>query len=151
YLLVNVLDPNRVVGQPYYTRFVTLKNGRVESGLLASEDEQSLTLKSENDALKVIAKKEVDEITVQPKSVMPEGLSNNMTVQDFPDLVRYLMANSFLTEVALAGPFSPTATPAVEPANPVETKGVTWTWPVVGVPGRISLPAPKSEGAATAY
>src|SRR5262249_10154130 len=28
YLLVNVLDPNRVVGQPYFTRFVTLKNGR---------------------------------------------------------------------------------------------------------------------------
>src|SRR6266849_1181746 len=38
YLLVNVLDPNRVVGQPYFTRFVVLKNGRVETGLLAAED-----------------------------------------------------------------------------------------------------------------
>ena len=54
YLLVNVLDPNRVVGQPYYTRFVVLKNGRVETGLLAAEDPQSITLKTENDALKVI-------------------------------------------------------------------------------------------------
>ena len=35
YLLVNILDPNRVVGQPYFTRFVALKDGRVETGLLA--------------------------------------------------------------------------------------------------------------------
>jgi putative membrane-bound dehydrogenase-like protein len=151
YLLVNVLDPNRVVGQPYYTRFVTLKNGRIETGLLASEDAQSVTLKSENDALKVIPKKEIDEITVQPKSVMPEGLSNNMTAQDFRDLVRYVMAHPFLTEVAVAGPFSQGAGILVEAANPLQAKGVTWTWPVVGPPGRIPLPAPKTEGQAIAY
>src|SRR5207244_7349583 len=52
YLLVNVIDPNRVVGQPYFTRYATLKNGRVETGLLAAEDDQSLTLKNENDALR---------------------------------------------------------------------------------------------------
>src|SRR5439155_10492099 len=59
YLLVNVIDPNRVVGQPYYTRFVTLKNGRVESGLLASEYNQLITLKSENDVINVITNKEI--------------------------------------------------------------------------------------------
>ena len=74
-----------------------------------------------------------------------------LAVQDFRDLIRYLMAHPFLTEVALAGPFSPTAAFAVELANPIETKGVTWTWPVVGAPGRIPLPAAKMEGAATAY
>src|SRR5262249_15914079 len=40
YLLVNILDPNRVVGQPYFTRIVELKSGRVETGLLAAEDDQ---------------------------------------------------------------------------------------------------------------
>src|SRR5262249_51632872 len=76
YLLVNVLDPNRVIGQPYYLRTVVLKNGRVESGLLHAEDDQSITLKSENDALRTIAKKSIDEIQVQEKSIMPEGLAN---------------------------------------------------------------------------
>src|SRR5206468_12196423 len=71
YLLVNVLDPNRVVGQPYYTRFAALKNGRVETGLLAAEDDLSITLKNENDSLKVIAKKDIEELTVQPRSRMP--------------------------------------------------------------------------------
>src|SRR5262249_270408 len=59
YLLVNIIDPNRVVGQPYYTRLVALKSGRVETGLLAAEDEQSITLKMENDALKVIQRKDI--------------------------------------------------------------------------------------------
>src|SRR5262249_41385122 len=45
YLLANVIDPNRVVGAPYFTRLVTLKSGRVESGLLAAEDETTVTLK----------------------------------------------------------------------------------------------------------
>ena len=53
YLLVNVLDPNRVVGQPYYLRTVERKDGRLESGLLHAEDEQAVTLKAENDQLKV--------------------------------------------------------------------------------------------------
>src|SRR5262249_55586259 len=52
YLLINVLDPNRVVGQPYYMRTVERTDGRLESGLLHAEDEQSVTLKMENDVLK---------------------------------------------------------------------------------------------------
>jgi putative heme-binding domain-containing protein len=151
YLLINVLDPNRVVGQPYYTRFATLKNGRVETGLLVSEDDQALTLKSENDAVKVFSRKEIEEIVVQPKSVMPEGLSNNMTPQDFRDLVRYLMAHPFLTEVAVAGPLNRTDGLVLDPAHPLEAKGLTWTSPVVGPTGRIPLPVPVQEGPAIAY
>jgi putative heme-binding domain-containing protein len=131
YLLVNVLDPNRVVGAPYFVRQVVLKSGRIETGLLAAEDEQSITLKAENDARKVIQKKDIDELTVQQKSVMPEGLAGAMTVQDFRDLIRYVMANPFLTNVEVAGPEK------------------AWKKPVVGVPGRIPLPA--ARGAAVAY
>src|SRR5205085_8270043 len=93
YLLVNVLDPNRVVGAPYFTRQVILNSGKIESGLLAEEDEQSITLKTENAAKKVILKKDVEEVQVSPKSVMPEGLAGTMSVQDFRDLVRYVMAH----------------------------------------------------------
>jgi len=93
YLLANILDPNRVVGQPYFLRLVTLKNGRVESGLLAAEDETTLTLKGENGALKVLARKEIEEVLVQEKSIMPEGLAGAMTARDFRDLIRYLMRN----------------------------------------------------------
>jgi putative heme-binding domain-containing protein len=139
YLLANVLDPNRVVGRPYFLYLVALKNGRVESGLLAAEDGTSLTLKAENGATKVIPRKEVEELTVQEKSIMPEGLAGAMTPQDFRDLVRYLMANPYLTAVEVAGPFPDPA--AAPPAD------ATWSRPTVGVTGRIPLP-PGDQGVA---
>ena len=48
---------------------------------------------------------------------MPEGLNKNMSVQDFRDLVRYVMADPFIINVEV---------------NKMK--------PVVGVPGRILLP-----------
>src|SRR5207245_3604863 len=69
YLLVNVLDPNRVVGQPYYMRTIELKNGRIETGLLVAEDDQSVTLKGENDVLKQMQRKDIEgKILVQETS-----------------------------------------------------------------------------------
>src|SRR5262249_15968533 len=120
YLLVNGLDPNRVVGQPYYLRYVELKNGRTETGLLAAEDKTSLTLKVENDKLIKIQKKDIaGKVQVLERSVMPEGLDKNMTVQAFRDLVRYVMANPFLTEVSVAGPFASSGGKAVDVEKPL--------------------------------
>lgn len=138
YLIANILDPNRVVGEPYFTRLVELKNGRIETGLLHSENEESITLKGENDALKVILKKDIDgKILIQKKSVMPEGLANNMTKQDFRDLVRYLMAHPFLTDVAIHGPVH----------NPNDPTPTADNWKKVRVPvtGQIILPVAKSH------
>ena len=136
YLLVNVLDPNRVVGQPYYQRLVALRDGRVESGLFAGEDERSITLKCENAVLKVIQKKDVEAMTEHAKSLMPEGLDKNMTVQDFRDLVRYVMANPFLTDVSMAGPFSADSPMPSFPGDS-GSANLGWRYPVVGPPGRI--------------
>jgi putative membrane-bound dehydrogenase-like protein len=150
YLLVNVLDPNRVVGAPYFTRVVTLKSGKVESGLLAAEDDASVTLKGENDALKVIARKDIDEIEVSQKSVMPEGLTGGMKPGEFRDLVRYVMANPFLTDVIVSGPLDPNDRLARDVKALVRDAGVARSRPVVGVHGRIPLPAPKGDGEAVA-
>jgi putative membrane-bound dehydrogenase-like protein len=145
YLLVNILDPNRVVGAPYFQRYVVLKNGRVETGLLLAESAATLTLKSENDALRIIAKKDIEELTVQEISLMPEGLAGSMTVQDFRDLVRYVMAHPFLTDVRTAGPFPVGKAPGIDPASPERADPIAWKQPVVGVTGRIPLPASKEK------
>src|SRR5207302_4567985 len=131
----------RVVGQPYYTRFAVLKNGRVETGLLAAEDPQSITLKTENDALKVIQRKDIDELTVQEKSLMPEGLNNNMSPGDFRDLIRYMMVNPFLTDVAVTRGEAA----ALKLADPLHSSKSAWSWPAVGPPGRIPLPPSQNE------
>jgi putative heme-binding domain-containing protein len=151
YLLVNVLDPNRVVGQPYYTRFVALKNGRIETGLLHAEDEQSVTLKNENDSLKIILRKDIDEITTQEKSLMPEGLNKNMTEQDFRDLIRFVMANPYLTDVAVAGPLDRKSPVTIDKGRPLRSKGLAWMRPAVGVAGKVALPTSNSADAHLVY
>jgi putative membrane-bound dehydrogenase-like protein len=130
YLLGNILDPNRVVGEPYYTRLVELKNGQIETGLLQGEDGDSITLKGENNNLKVIQKKDIaDKILVQTKSLMPEGLANNMTRQDVGDLIRYVMIHPFLANVEVRGPLERSKI----------TKGTDWKMSHFGVTGRIVL------------
>jgi putative membrane-bound dehydrogenase-like protein len=151
YLLVNILDPNRVVGQPYYVRRVELLSGRVETGLLFAEDDQSVTLKTENDVLKKILKKDIDgKIQVLQKSVMPEDIGKNIKPEEFRDLVRYLMAHPFMTKVWVAGPL-PSKHAPVDPAEPRSGNHVSWTRPVVGPPGRIVLPPIGGEKEGVSY
>ncbi len=124
YILTNVLDPNRVIGAPYFVRTVRTEDDAVFQGLLAEEDEKTLTLKLEGAAFKTLRKSNIAEIRVAEKSLMPEGLGYNMTEQNFRDLVRYLMAHPFLTEFTVNG------------------KSVS-----VGVPGRLIVPDTKGEPA----
>jgi putative heme-binding domain-containing protein len=104
YLLANILDPNRVIGAPYFLRTANTLDGQAIQGVLAEEDDQFLTLKVENAQLKKIKKTDLDgPVKVQEKSVMPEGISYGMTEQNFRDLVRYVMKDPFLTDVTVGG------------------------------------------------
>ncbi len=91
YLLANILDPNRVIGQPYYQRVIDKKDGTLVVGLLHAEDGRTVTLKRENAVLEVIPKSDIHEMKTVEKSLMPEGLGNNITAEEFRDLVRYLI------------------------------------------------------------
>jgi len=44
YILANVIDPNRVVGAPYFIRQIRTLDGQILQGLLAEEDERFVTL-----------------------------------------------------------------------------------------------------------
>jgi len=121
YLLANVLDPNRVIGAPYFLRTANNLDGQVIQGILAEEDDNFLTLKVEGAKLVKLAKKDIDgPVKVQEKSMMPEGLTASMTEQNFRDLIRYVMKDPYMTDVK------------------VNDKAVS-----AGVTGRLPLPAGK--------
>jgi len=125
YILGNVIDPNRVIGAPYFVRTARLLDDTVFQGLLAEEDENTITLKLEGASFKTIKKADLAEpVRVSEKSLMPEGLGYNMTPQNFRDMVRYVMAHPFLTDVKVNG----------------ENLSV-------GVPGRLVLPDTKGAPA----
>jgi putative membrane-bound dehydrogenase-like protein len=104
YLLANVLDPNRVIGAPYFVRTANLLDGQAIQGILHEEDDQFITLKIENAVLKKIKKTDLDgPVKLAEKSIMPEGLSAGMSEQDFRDLVRYVMASPYIVNVTVNG------------------------------------------------
>jgi len=51
YLLSNILDPSAVVGKDYQATTIRTKSERVVTGLIKAEDNNAVTLQTENDIL----------------------------------------------------------------------------------------------------
>jgi putative heme-binding domain-containing protein len=93
YLLSNILDPSAVVGKDYQATTIRTKNDRVVTGLLRAEDNNAITLQTENDTL-IIPKAEIDARKLSEISMMPEGLLSNMTKDDARHLLAYLKSQT---------------------------------------------------------
>lgn len=146
YLLENILDPNKLVGKEYYAVVVEDKRGVLHTGLLAEDAPDHVTLKAENDKLTTIARKDIEQIKVSDKSLMPEGLPNNVTEKEFRDLIAYLIEDAYLTQGKIAGPFKMAldyAGPIETAADPLKTPGVSWKPFAVGPFGLIDMEKQK--------
>ena len=92
YLIENLVDPSAVVSADYSLSILTMKDGRVLSGILSDKSERTLTVKTVGQETTVqladIAKQEQ-----LPTSMMPEGLLDVLNDQQLSDLVSYLMTH----------------------------------------------------------
>lgn len=91
YVLQNLLDPNALVAQDYLTWIVKTKDGRVLSGLIRSETDQTVTVATATEAL-TLPKSEIASRKQSQQSMMPEGLLQQMSEQELLDLLTYLKA-----------------------------------------------------------
>jgi putative heme-binding domain-containing protein len=89
-ILTNVIDPNLVIGKPYYVNVARTKKGDVFSGLLVEETESRIVLK-DGTKTEAIERSNLDRLVVQNISMMPEGLEQTMTEREFSDLVSFLL------------------------------------------------------------
>ena len=93
YLFENIVDPSAVVDAAYYLNSITLKDGRVLSGIVGAQSERTLTLRSVGQET-VIDKQDITARQTIPISLMPEGLLQAFTAEQQRDLLAYLMGNS---------------------------------------------------------
>ena len=103
YLLLNMLDPNAVVGKDYQTTTIALTNGRLVQGLIKEENESAVVVQTVNDVV-VVPKKEIEERKLSTESLMPEGQLKDLSTDDVRDLVAYL-ASPYQVPLPGAGPF----------------------------------------------
>jgi putative membrane-bound dehydrogenase-like protein len=89
-LLSAILDPNRAVEAKYAAFTVATVDGRVLSGLVASESATSVTLRRQEGKDDVLLRSEIDEMSTTGQSLMPEGIEKDVTPRDLADLIAYI-------------------------------------------------------------
>jgi putative heme-binding domain-containing protein len=89
-LLIAILDPNRAFESRYTNFSVATNDGRVLSGMIATETASAVTLRRQDGKEDVLLRSEIDEMTSSGQSLMPEGLEKDLSPRDVADLVALL-------------------------------------------------------------
>jgi putative membrane-bound dehydrogenase-like protein len=89
YLLENILDPSAVIPNDYKVTLLTLKNGRVLTGIVRAETPAALTVVTANETLTVPAN-DVEERAPSATSMMPDDLLKPLNEGQIRALVAYL-------------------------------------------------------------
>ncbi|MFM7056891.1 MAG: PVC-type heme-binding CxxCH protein [Planctomycetota bacterium] len=89
-LLYDILDPNRRV-DPQFSEYVAVTtDGRILNGLLAAENAQSVTLRQPEGREVTVSREEIEELRATNKSLMPEGIERDVTVEQMADILAFL-------------------------------------------------------------
>jgi putative heme-binding domain-containing protein len=90
FLLTNILDPNRAIDNNFFSYSVIDTQGRVHTGILATETSTSVTLKQPEGKTVTIPRDEIEELKNNRVSLMPAGLERAITPQQMADLISFL-------------------------------------------------------------
>jgi len=93
YLLMNVIDPGAVVSKDFQMTILALKDGRTINGTILRETDRVLTVQTDR-ARETIAREDVEERQLSTRSLMPDGLLEQLAPDQVRDLVAYLMADA---------------------------------------------------------
>jgi putative heme-binding domain-containing protein len=89
-LVSNVFDPSLVIGSAYQATTVQTTKGRTLSGLVVEDNDKRVVLKLQGGKLETIPRGEVEEISVSPVSLMPEGIEKQLKPREIADLFAFL-------------------------------------------------------------
>jgi putative heme-binding domain-containing protein len=90
YLLENVIDPSAVVPNEYAASLIAMKDGRVITGIIKSENHRSLTVATQNETL-TLPRDEIEAMKPGTTSLMPDDQLKAMSEAEIRALFAYLM------------------------------------------------------------
>lgn len=91
YILSNIVDPSSVMAKEYRPTIVVTDDGRVITGILKDENDKTITLQTTNELI-TLPKDEIDDRKESDKSMMPDGLLNQLSPREIRSLIAYLAA-----------------------------------------------------------
>ena len=93
-LLVDTIDPNRVVDHRFVEYTLLTSEGLQIAGLLLDEASDHLTLADVNGESHVVLRKNIDELVSNRRSQMPEGLEGKLKLQQMADLIAFMIGTA---------------------------------------------------------
>jgi len=89
-ILENLLDPSLKIDDKYaaYTLFTV--DGKVHTGLITERTDEFIVVKQAGGQTVTIKAEEIDELTRQPKSIMPDHLLKDLSAREAADLLAFL-------------------------------------------------------------
>jgi putative heme-binding domain-containing protein len=91
-LLNSILDPNREVAPQYLAYVIDTRSGDTLAGVVVSDTAASVTLRQAYGVETIIPRQQIRRMRATSQSVMPEGLEENLKVQDLSDLLEFIAA-----------------------------------------------------------
>lgn len=101
YILSNVIDPSALIGADYQAQVVVTTDGRVVTGLVKAEDDQSVTFVTGAETI-VVPKAEIDERSISAKSMMPDDILQPLRPEEVKALIGYLASPAQCAMLATA-------------------------------------------------
>lgn len=92
FIMESILLPSNEIAPEYEAVTVATRDGRIITGLRINETNFSIQLHEENGRFHSFLKRELEEVKVLKKSLMPENFAELFTVKELHDLFAYLMA-----------------------------------------------------------
>jgi putative heme-binding domain-containing protein len=89
-IATSILRPNAEISQGFKTVAITTKSGAVHSGFVTKRLSDQIELRNIAGIVSTIKAADVKEETLLPTSMMPPGLANGMSIEEFVSLVRFL-------------------------------------------------------------
>jgi putative heme-binding domain-containing protein len=91
YVMESIVLPSQDIAPEFEAVTVATKDGRVITGLRVNETNFNIQLREENGRFHSFLKRDLDEVKVQKKSLMPENIAEVVSVKELHDLFAYLM------------------------------------------------------------
>lgn len=97
-MLIHIVNPSAEIREGFETQIAVTKDGRVVTGFLVEQDQQTVTLRSPDGQTVSLERAELEELNKSRKSLMPEGQLKELSDEQLRNLFAYLRSSQPLND-----------------------------------------------------
>jgi putative heme-binding domain-containing protein len=94
FMLLAVVDPSAAIREEFTNFLIVTEDGKTVTGLIDEQTTKTITLRDVKGQTVLINKEEIDILKALDLSLMPDGLTKNLTDQQVKDLFTYIMSRT---------------------------------------------------------